>query len=245
MYHEVTPVARADYLRFTVSTRAFAWQMRWLARTGFTAISVDQLVAARDGRSPLPRRPVVITFDDGSVDSVRFAPPVLTRHGFTAIFYIVAGLMGQPSEWLQREVGFRLPLIDWATARTLHADGFEIGSHTMTHPRLARIAPDEAREELVRSREMIEQHIARPIEHLSYPFGSHDDQVLRLARDAGYRTACTTLEARSQGEDLLALRRIPVYGTDSRLDFVSRLLTAEPFRPLVRRLRQRLSPRRA
>lgn len=235
MYHEVAPVAHPGFRRFTVTTQSFAWQVRWLARTGFTGISLDQLVAARQGRLRLPRRPVIITFDDGFADSGRFAPPILKRYGLTATFYLVAGLVGRPSEWLERETGFQLPLMDWNTIHALQADGFHFGSHTLSHPRLAHLSPPEARAELVRSREILEQGLARPVVHLAYPFGSHDDRVQRIAAEAGYSTACTTVEARSETEDLLAVRRIPVYGTESRLDFVSRLLTAQALAPLVRR----------
>jgi peptidoglycan/xylan/chitin deacetylase (PgdA/CDA1 family) len=235
MYHEVAPAARANFVRFTVTPQALDWQMRWLARAGFTAIGLDQLADAREQGAPLPRRPVVLTFDDGFADSARYAPPVLQRHGFTATFYLVAGLVGRPGEWLQPEVGFRLPLMGWATARALQADGFHFGSHTVTHRRLARLAAGEARAELVRSRELLEDGLARRVEHLAYPFGSHDERVLGLAAGAGYRTACTTLEAHSRGEALLALPRIPVYGTDSRLDFVLRLLTARPAAALAPR----------
>jgi len=234
MYHEVAVAARPDFVRFTVTVRQFAWQMRWLARMGFSPISMDQLVGARQDPWVLPRRPVAITFDDGFAECGRTAPPILMEHGFTATFYLVAGLLGKPSEWLERELGFRLPLMKVEAIRALQRDGMHFGSHTVTHPRLAQISPAEIHDELVRSRGILEQALACRIEHLAYPFGSHDETVLKLARDAGYVTACTTIEARSRGEDLLALRRIPVYGTDSRLDFVSRLFTARPVAPLVR-----------
>lgn len=238
MYHEVARLPRRDFIRFTVAEREFAWQVRWLARLGFTAISMDQLVAARDGSGKLPRRPVVITFDDGFADSARFAPPILRRFGFTATFYLVAGLVGRPSEWLQREVGFTLPLMNWEAVHALQNDGFHFGSHTLTHPRLARIPAENGLDELARSRAILEQALGRRVEHLAYPFGSHDERVIGIAKEAGYRTACTTIEARSQHEDLLALRRIPVYGTDSKLDFVARVLTAKPAASLVRAARR-------
>jgi len=233
MYHEVAVAARPDFVRFTVTVRQFAWQMRWLARMGFGAISMDQLVGARQDPSTLPRRPVVVTFDDGFAECGRAAPPILVEHGFTATFYLVAGLLGKPSEWLERELGFRLPLMNVEAIRALQSAGMHLGSHTVTHPRLAQISQTRIRDELVCSREILEQALACRIEHLAYPFGSHDETVLKLTRDAGYVTACTTIEARSCGEDLLALRRIPVYGTDSRLDFVSRLFTARPAAALV------------
>ena len=252
MYHEVAPVARADFARFTVAPADFAWQMAWLARGGFTAVGLDELLAARAGRAALPRRPVVLTFDDGFADSGRHAPPILERHGFTATFYLVAGLVGQGSRWLRQEVGFELPLMDWDTVHRLRARGHRFGSHTVSHPRLARTEPTACREELARSRALLEAGLGEPVVHLAYPFGSHDETVVRLAGEVGYVTACTTLEGRSRDEGALELRRIPVYGTESRLDFVARLHTARSAGELagralgpLRRLRRAALGRRA
>lgn len=240
MYHEVAPTARADFARFTVTTREFAWQMAWLARRGFTTIGLDELVAARRGQRALPRRPVVITFDDGFVDSGRYAPPILEGHAFTATFYVVAGLTGQSSRWLRRELGFELPLMGWDALHRLRAAGHHVGSHTVSHPRLARVGEEEIREELARARALLEQGLGEPVVHLAYPFGSHDERVVRIAGEAGYVTACTTLEALSHDEPALALHRVPVYGTESRLDFVARLRTARSAGELARRTLRRM-----
>ena len=234
MYHEVAPAARAEFARFTVTPADFAWQMAWLARAGFATIGLDELLAGRTGRAALPRRPVVVTFDDGFADSGRHAPPILERHGFTATFYVVAGLVGQGGRWLRQEVGFELPLMGWDAIHRLRARGHRFGSHTVSHPRLARTEPAACREELEGSRALLEAELGEPVVHLAYPFGSHDAGVVRLAGEAGYVTACTTLEGRSRDEGPLELRRIPVYGTESRLDFVARLHTARSAGELAR-----------
>ncbi len=235
MYHEVAPRAHPGFERFTVTPAELERQVAWLARAGFTAVGPDDLLAAREGRRALPRRPVAITFDDGFADSVRHAPPILSRHGFTAVFYVVAGLVGGTSRWLERELGFELPMAGWDSLRELEAAGFHLGSHTVTHPRLARVSREECRTELAESRRILEEGLGHPVRHLAYPFGSHDAEVQRIAAEAGYLTACTTLEGLSGGEDTpLGLLRVPVYGGESRLDFASRVLTARPFVPMLR-----------
>lgn len=233
MYHEVSPVVHPAFRRFTVRPERFERQMRWLVRAGYRAVSLDQLVAARRGEGTLPPRPVVITFDDAFVDSGRYAPPILRQHGLTATFFVVAGLVGRPGEWLQREVGLRLPLMGWAELRTLQAAGLDIGSHTVSHPRLATLAAADCLAELTRSRAILEDGLSRRVSHLAYPFGSHDDAVVARAAEAGYASACTTLEGRSRDEPLLRLRRVPVYGTESPLDFATRLLTARSLAELL------------
>ena len=115
--------------------------MRWLAAFKYQPIDMDTLVRARRGLGPLPERPVVITFDDGLQGCVDHALPVLREHRFTAVFYLVAGLMGETSRWLRPELGMDLPIMSWDTARRLGRDGFQCGAHTLTHPRLAGLDP--------------------------------------------------------------------------------------------------------
>jgi peptidoglycan/xylan/chitin deacetylase (PgdA/CDA1 family) len=226
MYHEVSPAPHPAFRRYTVTVRNFTRQMRWLAALGYQAIDMDALHRARRGQGGLPKRPVVITFDDGFQSCADHAVPVLRAHGFTAMFYLVAGLVGQTSRWLQGELGLELPLMSWDTVRGLVAGGFGCGAHTMTHPRLAGLDPDRCRRELVEARRRLEDELGRPVVHLAYPYGAFDPAVQAAAAEAGYLTACSTRPGRSTAaDDLLALRRVSVYGHDSMLDFACRLRT--------------------
>ncbi|HEU4648135.1 MAG TPA: polysaccharide deacetylase family protein [Gemmatimonadales bacterium] len=222
--------------KYTVTPRAFALQMRWLARAGYSAIGLDAVLTHRAHATELPRRPVVLTFDDGFRSCVERVVPVLQTYGFTAMFYLVAGLMGQTSRWLQATHGFELPLIDWPTARRLTDAGFHCGAHSMTHPHLPKLAPASCRYELAESRRLAEQEVGQEVVHLAYPFGSYDAAVRQMAAEAGFRSACSVKLGRSPpDDDPLALRRIPVTGTDTLLDFVCRLRTAQSLRGLVYR----------
>ena len=235
MYHEVTPHPDPRFRKYSVTPAEFDRQIGWLARHGFTAVHLETIVEARAGRATLPARPVVVTFDDGLRDCVEHAPPVLQAHGFTATFFLVAGLVGRTSEWLARERGVAFPMGDWAAARALEAAGFRCEAHTVTHPRLGGLAPDACREELVRGRELLEDQLGHAVRHLAYPFGSYSDTARRLAVEAGYVTACTVREGRVQpNDDLLALPRVPVVGGEGLPDFVSRLYTAHPVGRLLR-----------
>jgi peptidoglycan/xylan/chitin deacetylase (PgdA/CDA1 family) len=226
MYHEVSPTPHPAFRRYTVTAGQFTRQMRWLAAFGYQPIDMDTLVRARRDHGPLPSRPVVITFDDGFQGCADYAVPVLRARGFTATFYLVAGLAGATSRWLQPELGMELPLMSWDTLRALAADGFRCGAHTMTHPRLAGLDPARCRAELVDARRRIEDELGQSIVHLAYPYGSYDRIVQTAAADAGYVTACSTRPGRSEADDdLLALHRVTVYGHESLLDFACRLRT--------------------
>ena len=208
---------------------------------GYQSILPDDLLAARTGGGSLPANPVLITFDDGYQGCVEHAVPVLRSHGFSAVFYLVAGSVGSTSRWLVAECGLEFPLFDWGTARELERQRFACEAHSLTHPRLAAVAPDACRAELGESRRILERELGREIHHLAYPFGSYDARVRALAQEAGYRTACSVrIGLSAPDDDLLALHRVPVSGRDSLLDFVARLRTALAFGDAVRSMLRRL-----
>jgi peptidoglycan/xylan/chitin deacetylase (PgdA/CDA1 family) len=177
---------------------------------------------------------------------------VLRAHNFTAVFYLVAGLMGETSRWMLPEVGLELSLMSWETARVLAAEGFQCGAHTVTHPRLAGLDPARCRAELVDARRRLEDELGRPVVHLAYPFGSYDAGVQGIAAEAGYVTACSTRAGLSGADDdLLALHRVTIYGHDSLFDFACRLRTGtamrerfgQALRGVMRHFRQRRGSR--
>jgi len=236
MYHEVSPRPHPAFRRYTVTPRAFARQMRWLAAFKYQPIDMDTLFRARRGLAPLPERPVVITFDDGLQGCVDHALPVLREHRFTAVFYLVAGLMGETSRWLRPELGMDLPIMSWETARRLGRDGFQCGAHTLTHPRLAGLDPSRRRSELVDARARLEHELGGPVRHLAYPYGSFDRATQQVADEAGYLTACSTRPGVSTADDdFFALKRIPIYGGETLFDFACRLRTAWTLPERVRR----------
>src|SRR5262249_29362624 len=182
MYHEVSPAPDPRFHKYTVTPGAFEAQLDVLVRGGFRSITAAELAAARAGAAPRPRRPVLITFDDGFKDAVRYAAPLLAARGFRAMFYLVTGLSGASSRWMVPEVGTELPLIDWSEARALEKQGFVCGSHTASHPRLTQVPDAECRRELSESRRCLEDALGREVTDLAYPFGHHDDRVVQLAR---------------------------------------------------------------
>jgi peptidoglycan/xylan/chitin deacetylase (PgdA/CDA1 family) len=234
MYHQVSPQPLVAFRTYTVTPKAFAAQMAWLALTGYVPINMDKLLEYRSRRAPLPSRPVIITFDDGFQSIVEYAVPILQAQGFTAVFYLVAGLVGKSSRWILPELGIECPLMDWNAARQLERGGFQCGSHTMSHPRLSILDPASCSHELVKSRCLMEDSLGHEVRHLSYPFGSFNDRVRSLVAETGYRSACSTQKGLSgPDDDCLALHRIPVKGQDSLLDFICRLHTTRTVNELL------------
>ncbi|WP_377640277.1 polysaccharide deacetylase family protein [Oryzobacter terrae] len=237
MYHLVSdePVP-ASFSRWRVTPQVFRRQVETLRRLRFSTVTAGDLDRALRGERPLPPRPVHITFDDGYVDCLRHAAPILQGAGMTATMYVVAGLVGGRSRWMADE-GVDLPLLDRAGLRELEQAGVECQSHSLTHPRLATRPDAEVADELVRSREVLEDVTGHPVTSLAYPHGSYDDRVRAIAGESGYTTAYTTQPGKALGsDDLLALPRVKVDGRDRHATFVARVVTGQHVGARVRGL---------
>jgi len=206
MYHRVGPEPRGPAITdaLTVPTAVFAAQMLWLRREGFHAIRQRQLFAALEYGAPLPRRPVLITFDDGYRDVLWNAAPLLHRLHMPATAYVVTG----------RVSGADSSFLTWDELRQLQEMGFDIGSHTVHHLALTVLPPPLALAELVDSRLALERVLHRPVPWFAYPGGREDPTVVALARRAGYLLAATTAPGDLQRASRpLELRRYEVLDT--------------------------------
>jgi peptidoglycan/xylan/chitin deacetylase (PgdA/CDA1 family) len=237
MYHQVSDTPHARFRKYTVTARAFAAQMKWLATNGYSTIDLPTLLARRRGGTPAQKRAVVITFDDGFRKCADVAGSIMAGHGFSGTFFLVAGLMGASSHWLTAERGIEFPLMSWDDARQLERVGHRCESHSMTHPRLAELSAAACADELARARTMIDNELGHRVRYLAYPFGSENQQVRDIAADCGYDAACTVaIGISSASDDPYALPRVPVLGTDSLLDFASRIRTAYTVGDRLRRM---------
>lgn len=221
MYHRVD-VLRPSLPRITraltVDPAAFAAQMRLLARSGYHTITQEQLYGALLVGRPLPSHPVLVTFDDGYRDVLRYAAPVLHRLGQHATMYVVSGRISGPDPSFLR----------WQNLRSLERLGVEIGSHTRSHANLPRLSTSAAASELADSRHALEQHLGHPVQWLAYPYGAYDARVVALARSAGYALAVTTRGGVSQSASRpLELERLEVLDTTTTAD-LARLVAVRP-----------------
>jgi peptidoglycan/xylan/chitin deacetylase (PgdA/CDA1 family) len=187
-YHSVaqSPPGARDPFLYVTSAR-FEEQLATLKRHGFTSGPINALP-----KSGNPDKKIVITFDDGYVNVLKNALPILTRHRFTSIQYIVVGLIGARNEWDVVNGDVPEPLMDAAQIRDWLAGGQEIGSHSLTHRNLAKLSVTDAREQIFGSKKKLEDLFGIPVRHFCYPHGKWTPAVRDLVREAGYVTACTT-----------------------------------------------------
>jgi len=131
---------------------------------------------------------VGLTFDDGYTDFLEHAVPVLHSHDMTATVFVVAGRLGGRSDW--DEPSYQL--MDPDQIRAVVAAGFEVGSHTVDHVKLAGVSGSTLESEVTEARRIIEELIMQPVMSFAYPYGSFDGAAAEAVRAAGYRQACVT-----------------------------------------------------
>jgi peptidoglycan/xylan/chitin deacetylase (PgdA/CDA1 family) len=203
MYHSVADVAE-DPSHLSVAPSRFAEQMAVLQRLGLRGVSIGSLVdAMQAGRE---RRLVGITFDDGYLNVLEAALPELKRRDFTATVFIIAGRLGGTNEWAK---GPSLPLLSGSQVCELADAGMEIGSHSMTHVRLASLAASELQAEVSGSRASLGELVGAPVRGFAYPYGSMDATARCAVEDAGYDYACA-VETPLAEFGIMALPRVYV-----------------------------------
>ena len=191
MYHAVLPIDAAAKVRGTVPLAVFRDQIGWLARRGYRALTLDDVAERLAGGGDTSGRAVAITFDDGYRCVLEHAFPVLAEFGMTATLFVVTGAVGKTTDWYVAGGGRPFEHANWDELERAAAQGFSIGSHTVSHLALAGGEPAAVADELGASREAIEKHVGA-CRHFAYPFGAHDDAAVAAVQRAGYRSACTT-----------------------------------------------------
>lgn len=246
-YHAVSEDWRAD---LSVTPANLERQLSGLVRRGYRGASFHDAVHAAPGRLT-----VAVTFDDAYRSILELALPIMERLGVPGTVFVPTDFTGGKLVWpgIDHWVGSAHESeLQAMTAGELHelaAAGWEIGSHTCSHPYLTRLGDAELETELVQSRRRCEELLQRPCRTIAYPYGDHDDRVVTATGAAGYSAACTLPERFSRPTPL-RYPRIGVYHEDDDARFkakvspLSRRLRSSPAWPLAIRALRRVRPQR-
>jgi peptidoglycan/xylan/chitin deacetylase (PgdA/CDA1 family) len=226
MYHSISSYASKGFRPCIVSPEAFDNHLTYLEQHHYTSLTVTQLVQAMaNGSSTLPPRPVVLTFDDGYADFYTAALPALQRHGFTATLYIATAFVEGTSRWLQKIGEGDRPMLTWEQLAEINSSGIECAAHTHTHPALDMLPPSAARDEIVHSKELLEEHLDQRISSFAYPYGFYSSRVLHIVRESGFDSACAIgRKMSSLHENAYALARLMIW-PDTTVDVLETALS--------------------
>lgn len=176
LYHHISDQGKSRYILPIADFRA---QMKTLADAGYQTISISRLAEVIRQGGNLPLKPVVITFDDGYLDTYQNAFPILKSYGFQGVAYIITSTQGTKLSY-----GY----MQSAELKALIAAGWEIGSHSISHTELST-SKLGIRNEIEQSRKNLEALLGVPIRTFSYPFGLANPWTEEQVAKYGYESA--------------------------------------------------------
>jgi peptidoglycan/xylan/chitin deacetylase (PgdA/CDA1 family) len=199
MYHVIAdPPAKAPFPALYVSPAEFRAQMAWLADRGYRGVTLTQVYDHwRYGR-PLPKRPIVITFDDGYRSIFEQARPVLAGRRWPGVVDLEARFIDKPWGLAKSRI------------RVLLASGWELASHTLTHPDLTSLSAAQLRREVSGSRVELRRAFHVPVSFFCYPAGRYDARVIAAVQAARYLGATSTRPGLARPNELWDLARIRI-----------------------------------
>jgi peptidoglycan/xylan/chitin deacetylase (PgdA/CDA1 family) len=203
MYHVIAKApAGAPYPQLYVGEADFAGQMRWLDRHGYRAVTQRDVWNHWHRGAALPRKPIVISFDDGYRSVAEAALPHLRSRAWPGVLNLTVKNLRVAGGLSEFDV------------RRLLSSGWELASHTLTHPDLTGLHNAALTRELKKSREVLQRRFGVPVDFFCYPAGRFDSRVALAVRRAGYLGATTTIEGLARSEEPYELRRVRVSGSD-------------------------------
>lgn len=218
-YHAVSPDWPAA---LSITPEQLEEQVGHVLRGGYEPVTFSDAVI----RSGEPGRRVAITFDDAFRSVGELAKPILDRAGAVASVFVPTAFPGSgrplawqgTEQWLGGPHEDELGSLTWEELAGLAEAGWEVGSHTRSHPRLTRLDDDALREELSGSRHDCEERLGRECSSLAYPYGDHDARVVRAVAEAGYRCAgkLPELRERLNAPGPLEWPRVGIYHAEPR-----------------------------
>ncbi len=175
-----------------VAPRLFNSQLDYLTGRGWKGGALADVAGAGRTEGAAGQDEFCVTFDDGYLSVYDHACPALVERNMTATIYVVAGSIGGINDWDAKAGDRRESMISTEQIRELSDGGFQIGSHTMTHPHLTELTDEALRGELTDSKHILEDITGRQVAAFSYPYGDCDDRVVEEVVAAGYTSAVGT-----------------------------------------------------
>ena len=218
MYHSISDNLFGKshpYYQINTSPEAFSEQMRWLRGNRFRTLDLGEAYALLESGEDVSKA-VVITFDDGYRDFYTDGMAVMKQCGFTATIFLATDRIQDKSVRVEG-----VDYLTWCEVRELHAEGICFGSHTVTHPDLRSLGPDQIDYELGYSKEIIEQKLGTPVKSFAYPFAFPEEDkgftrfLVDTLENQGYDNGVSTIIGRARSAaNRFFLPRLPVNSWD-------------------------------
>lgn len=208
LYHCIEENYSDDISHLAITKEDFREHMQALKDSGYTPISFKEYSDFIEYNTPLPAKPIIITFDDGYLSNYQYAYPILKEFGFKATFFIVVSTVGKTDE-------IAYPHFNWEQASEMEQSGLiEIGSHTYYHKDLRTLPKDKLELDLRLSKYLIDTNLNKDCKLIAFPYGYYNEEVQRRTARAGYSIQCIVGDkgANTITTPLNQLKRLTVNG---------------------------------
>jgi peptidoglycan/xylan/chitin deacetylase (PgdA/CDA1 family)/glycosyltransferase involved in cell wall biosynthesis len=201
-----------------VTRENFDWQMEYLKKKGFVTLTFRDYANLTEEQKKYGKY-ILLTFDDGYEDNYRVAFPSLSKYGFKATIFLVAGR--ETNDWDKGQSSEpELRLLSREEILEMKKCGIEFGSHTLTHPDLTKIPLEAAKKEIFESKKRIEEIIPDEVITLAYPYGKLNQNLKEIVKQAGYKFGIATDSgSAAMDENWFEIRRIILFPKTGKRNF--------------------------
>ncbi len=215
----------------SINPERFRDFLSYLKENNYKTITLREYFLLKE-ENKLTKKHITLCFDDGYEDFYSIAAPMLREFGFTATVFVITDFIGRNNDWDFQFGGHRFRHLNYLEIEELRRDGFEIESHTCTHPDLRRLDKASLYDELIRSKEKL-RSIGINASFFSYPFGLYNERVKEAVKEAGYRGAVGYYlhDKKPKRHDPYAIERIGINALDTVKTFAIKTDCNHPLFP--------------
>jgi peptidoglycan/xylan/chitin deacetylase (PgdA/CDA1 family) len=200
-YHQIRdwkPTDSKTAQAYIVPPASFKEQMKMLADSGYHTILPDQLYAYLNEGTPLPSKPVMLTFDDTDLDQYTVAKPIMDKYNFKGVFFVMTVSIGRPRYMTKEQI------------KDLSDKGHVIASHTWDHHNVKKYQGQDWVTQIEKPTKQLEAITGKPIKYFAYPFGLWNHEAIPELKKRGMIAAFQLYAKRDEQDPLYTIRRIIV-----------------------------------
>ncbi len=218
MLHKIVDKEYSSKHKIYMEVSRFERLLRSLVFLGFNTVTFNEIQTAFERGTALPRKPVILTFDDGYQNNLRYVVPLLQKYKMRAVIYLLADTSLTHNSW-DTDTDSSEPmdvLMSTEERKALfETHCFEVGSHGFAHRDLTTMRDDEAFQEIAGSKSALEREFGTKIISFAYPYGRHNERHAQMVQSDDYAFGVGTDTYISLSQDRFRIYRPNLFPTTS------------------------------
>ncbi len=221
MYHKIPKTQLNSPHKIFVTENNFDNHLAYFANWGFQTITLNDLASYSHGKidfKNFPKKPLILTFDDGYKDNLENANPLLRKYNSKAQLFLLANDKVKHNQWDEKDIDQGDLIISGSDRQLWLGSQFEIGSHGFSHERITQMSETQAMTELTTSKKLLESEFKKPVAVYAYTYGDTNAASAELAAAAGYDLAVNTdTGGIDTADDLYQIFRVNIFPDETYL----------------------------